>query len=854
MKAQIQSTLVRKLFGLLCVLITPLAHAAGNWELGSTQYNNICTNCHDSDVTQSNGIYPATFTNGRSATYLQGRFNTGTIGNQMGAPHTNGLRTIDGSINGTVSDIAAYIGNSNFPTAALSPGNKNFDDIAVGRTNTTFFTLTNNGHGPLTINDITVSDIANFSVSRGTCGSSLAVNHSCSIAVTFQPQSVNTFTSTLTVAHNALGGSSSASLSGKGLVPLSVAPTTLSFTPATAPTGLVRTATITDDKGDMIRVCREGAATFSAPSDYSLAAPSPLGADGCVTFGAATPRRTISLDIRFIPGADGPRNANFTVQRVGGIDGPFTIRLQGNPGPYATLNASRLFDEASDPGVEVDNDNFLERSVTLYSRGSDPLVFTSSSFTISGTDSDEYTLTGGGCQSLSGLPSSSGSVPPSCTLTVRFNPSKVGRQGPASLNIDASGTHNSVTLYGLGFLGPRLTVARGSLPLASDDLIQFGTQTHGGLYPGITVTLANGGTLGDLEVQMPAPTSIPGFTLAADAGCASLVPAASCAIDVHFDPTAVQAYAATLVLQTRPAGSTEPFKEFRLNLQGQGSADAMPVLSWTDTSGTPISRVDFEDTDAGAPRTSRVRVYNDGPGGALLQLANVFGRGASNFILDRSSCPVGLALYEKTSCELVVQFAPGSAGLKTASIQMTGAAGAARELVVAPFLSVGGTGISSATVAALQLSSSTLTFANTVVGAESNPLEITLSNSGTDALNVTALTAAAAFSVQSKTCASVPFTLAPGNECTVTVTFQPQTEGDASGTLVITSDGREATMMLTGNGTPKADVVTGGCSMAAGTSATDPTLWALVLLAAAALLGRKQAQARARKAQHLRRN
>jgi hypothetical protein len=341
-------------------------------------------------------------------------------------------------------------------------------------------------------------------------------------------------------------------------------------------------------------------------------------------------------------------------------------------------------------------------------------------------------------------------------------------------------------------------------------------------------------------VQLPAAGSVPGFTVTPGAGCATLAPAASCSLEVRFNPAAAQAYASPLAISTRPAGSAAAFDVLTLDLRGQGAVGAVPVLSWTDTTGTPITRLDFADTDLGTPRTSRVRLYNDGPGGVTLQFSNVVGLGASNFVLETSDCAVGKTLFEKTSCEIGVQFAPATPGAKSASVQFATGAGAVP--VVAPLLAASGTAIGSATPAALVLSSMSVAFPDTVVGSATTPIELRLSNAGTRNLAVTDLQATAPFDVQMTTCTAVPFVLAPGSECRVTVSFRPSGEGTSVGTLRVTSEGDPAVreVALSGSGEAAADVGGGGCTIGSGTSLLDPTLWLLVLLAACTLVWRQR--------------
>ena len=217
----------------------------------------------------------------------------------------------------------------------------------------------------------------------------------------------------------------------------------------------------------------------------------------------------MNVNVRFVAGAPGPRNGVLTVQRVdaGGVGqgAVVQVQLQGNPGPLANVNASSLFDDPADPGVEVDNDNTLDRSLTLFSQGSDPLVFTATTFTIGGPNAAEYSVLNTGCRTLTGLPDGTGSPQPSCVLTVRFNPAGVGRRGPATLTIAVAGAPTRmVSLNGLGILGPRLAVSGASGPLASGSVLNFGAQTIGGLYAPRVLTLSNGGTVGDLEVAVPA--------------------------------------------------------------------------------------------------------------------------------------------------------------------------------------------------------------------------------------------------------------------------------------------------------------------------------------------------------------
>ena len=103
------------------------------------------------------------------------------------------------------------------PSASLSPTSLTFASQNLGTTSAAqAVTLTNSGPGTLSITSIAASgDYAQ----TNNCGTSLAVNASCTINVTFTPTVAGTRTGTLTVTDNASNGSQTASLTGTGVTP-----------------------------------------------------------------------------------------------------------------------------------------------------------------------------------------------------------------------------------------------------------------------------------------------------------------------------------------------------------------------------------------------------------------------------------------------------------------------------------------------------------------------------------------------------------------------------------------------------------------------------------------------------------
>lgn len=78
-----------------------------------------------------------------------------------------------------------------------------------------------------------------------------------------------------------------------------------------------------------------------------------------------------------------------------------------------------------------------------------------------------------------------------------------------------------------------------------------------------------------------------------------------------------------------------------------------------------------------------------------------------------------------------------------------------------------------------------LDFGNRMVGGASSPLPVTITNTGSDDLLIASIVDANEFS-QTNNCPITPKVLAPGQFCTINVTFAPTAAGNATDTLIIT--------------------------------------------------------------------
>jgi trimeric autotransporter adhesin len=428
---------------------------------------------------------------------------------------------------------------------------------------------------------------------------------------------------------------------------------------------------------------------------------------------------------------------------------------------------------------------------------------------------------------------------PTCTIALTFRPAAeptgLGRRC-TTVTVQAAFSGNgdqSVTVCGTGVPVPvpQMVIAPTS--------ITFGNRSIGAIYRTEPITIGNAiGATAALQIGAVGLSS-GGFAFVPDASaCANKTLAAgtSCTLQLQFIPNPAApgvAYAANVTV----AGNDPTTPNATIALSGTAVPYSVPALSWEPVSTTAVTfpgLVIAGQTSA----TLVVRLVNpNGPGGVNVDSIRVTGADAASFAA--TGCPP--LLYQGDPCDIGVTFLPGSGGAKTAQLSVTTTNG-----VAPPVLGLTGQGMGS-TSGFLSVSAPTLSFGSVRVGARSLPMQLRLAAGGDGVLNVTGISADAPFSIESTTCATPPFTLPLGADCSITVTFAPTGTSPASGKVRIATDtgARAVEVNLEGNGQEAADLSSGGgCSVAVGDSFADPTLWTLVLLALASLGYRHRARRR----------
>jgi hypothetical protein len=226
-----------------------------------------------------------------------------------------------------------------------------------------------------------------------------------------------------------------------------------------------------------------------------------------------------------------------------------------------------------------------------------------------------------------------------------------------------------------------------------------------------------------------------------------------------------------------------------------------PVLQ---TSLLPGSTVLFGSVPVGATASQSLTLTNSGNAPLSLDLISISGADSSKFSFDstKTTCPLlGGSLPPQSGCTVFVNFVP------TAVIQFNANVTVTYEIPGSPVqFPLQGTGTSQP---AISISASNLTFSDQVIGTNSAPQMVTISNPGIvglsfNGMNITNTSSSSPgtsdFSISNNTCG---LTLAQGSSCTFGVVFNPSTTGARSASLVILANdqGSPHLIQLSGRGT-----------------------------------------------------
>ncbi|HEX5410279.1 MAG TPA: choice-of-anchor D domain-containing protein [Terriglobia bacterium] len=271
------------------------------------------------------------------------------------------------------------------------------------------------------------------------------------------------------------------------------------------------------------------------------------------------------------------------------------------------------------------------------------------------------------------------------------------------------------------------------------------------------------------------------FAISSD-GCSNvtLAAGASCTLSLTFTPVSIGAASAFLEINTSPAELPQ-----LVYLTGVG-AQATAGLNLSPTT------ITFPNTPAhtsSAPQVVNVTNTSSNP-----ESLKIFFRQNNPPFTQTNNC--GSSLGVGQTCQISLVFRPSSVsdfnGTYSSDLEVTYEGFPTG--VSSPTVAVYGTSIAAPLTT---LCPTSVNFGTQTVGTSSPPQAVSLNNSGTSDLTVSAVNISGDFA-QTNTCGTLP----AGMGCTVSVTFSPTTSGTRTGTLTVTDNAtaNRQTVQLTGTG------------------------------------------------------
>ena len=181
-----------------------------------------------------------------------------------------------------------------------------------------------------------------------------------------------------------------------------------------------------------------------------------------------------------------------------------------------------------------------------------------------------------------------------------------------------------------------------------------------------------------------------------------------------------------------------------------------PAVTLTPSTGT----LSFGNVPVNSSQASTVMVANSGTGS--LVFGSITLTPGTDFSITSNNCPSTLAVG--SNCAIQITFTPTALGTRPAATLslVDNAAGSPQTVAVN---GVGGTAL----IPTISVNTATLPFGNQGANTTSAPQSVIVSSVGTANLALTSITATAPF-IATPSC---PSSVAPSNNCTVSVVFAP---------------------------------------------------------------------------------
>ena len=515
----------------------------------------------------------------------------------MSATEMNRMRKIQNAVTRSLTVMfCLFASSSAFAIAptTLAPTSMNFGNVVINETSAIkVATLKNNQSVVLNIASIVLSPGSPYAIDPSTtCPSSgtLAAGKSCTIGVTLTPAALGAQPAgSVTITTDASNSPQKVTLSGKGIAPVAIAPTSLKLTFAAQLEGTTnagQTVTVTNQQNIPLNI---SAVSISGANSGDFGVTS-----ACPTVPSSVPASSsCTLSVTFTPTASGTRTATLTITDDAS-DSPQTVTLTGCGNAPVTIAPTSITTFSAPVGTIS-----AFKTVTITNTETTPLTLNSLQF------SGDFEQTATTCGTLPAALAPGAS----CTVSVTFDPTIGGvRDGQLQVYDNALTSPQVMNLSGTGTSA--LTISPASL--------SFSAQLVGTASAPKTITLTNHESQSE-SFSLALTSSLTAVDFPANSNCPTGVIGAnsSCLIYVNFAPSSTTPTARTgslIVTDSAPGGSplnvsltgsataTNPAAAVAVVSPGAGAAGTVvPVTitgnGWTHFS--PSSVITFTDTASG---------------------------------------------------------------------------------------------------------------------------------------------------------------------------------------------------------------------------------------------------------------
>ena len=518
------------------------------------------------------------------------------------------------------------------PSLTSTPLFLDFGTVTQGVTSAPLVaTIENNGGGDQVLGSIGLVSGARFAVGSDTCsGATLAPGATCTVGVTFTPDSGGQFSDTVIIPVPADPSAPyGLPVVGEGDIPPNQSLTT-------SPAGLDFGAVDQGVTSSALNLQVENNGNVNqALGTLTITGPFALTSDAC-SGATLTPGATCSVAVTFSPLAAGLAGGTLSIPASGDAKSPYSVPLsgEGNPLPpvYSLISSPSFLDF----GTVTQGMTSTALIATIENNGNIDQALGGLSLA-SGV---RFAISSDACSGVTLVPGAN------CTVGVTFTPDAGGQFSDTILIPSPA---DPASPYGLQVVGEGDIPPNQSLTTSPAGL-DFGLVDQGTTSPALSLQVENNG---NVDQTLGTLTATGNFALATDT-CSgtTLTSGMTCSVSVTFSP--VSAGLAGGTLQIPAAGDVK--SPYSVPLSGQGIATTL-IYSLTST---PLF-LDFgqvADGTTSAPQTAVIE--NDGD---LPQMIGTVSA-ESGFVVASDGCS-GINLAPGATCTISLTFSPTHGGINS---------------------------------------------------------------------------------------------------------------------------------------------------------------------------------------------